>query len=149
MKVVTPRRQIVVSLERLPKGYDVPRHRHFEAYATIILKGSYEQLSYAGRLRPQPGDVLIQPTFDSHANRMLSRGIELIRLPWRREIGLGGVYRGCKIDQIRKVAAHDIWSVNLNSFAVVVVRRTNASRLMAQFEQWRDCERHGEGGSVP
>jgi hypothetical protein len=54
----------------------------------------YEQLAYAGRLRLECGDVLLQPTFDCHADRMLSQGLVILRLPWRRECGFGGVYRG-------------------------------------------------------
>jgi len=108
MKSTPPRRVIRFGPDRLAAGDDRPRHQHAEPYATLVLKGAYEQLAYAGRLRLECGDVLIQPTFDCHANRMLSRGVELIRLPWRHEASLGGVYRGCRIDLIRQIAAHDI-----------------------------------------
>jgi len=86
----------------------VPRHQHVEAYATLVLGGTYEQLAYAGRLRLECGDVLLQPTLDCHADRMLSQGLEILRLPWRREADFGGVYRGCRVDLIRNTARHDL-----------------------------------------
>lgn len=85
MRLATPRRAIRAGLERLPPGRDLPRHQHVDAYATIVLHGAYEQFAYAGRLKVQAGDVLIQPTLDCHADQMLSPSLTLIRLPWRRE----------------------------------------------------------------
>jgi AraC-like DNA-binding protein len=94
--------------ERLPAGHDLPRHQHFEAYATVVLEGSFEQVGYAGRCVVEPGDILIQPTLDSHGSRMLSAGIRLLRLPWSRDITFGGVYRGLDVDSIWRMAASDI-----------------------------------------
>jgi AraC-like DNA-binding protein len=73
-----------------------------------VLDGAFEQTSYAGRLRLQPGDVLIQPTLDCHSNHMLSHGVTLIRFPWPREVTLGRVHRGCRIDLVRRVAERDM-----------------------------------------
>jgi AraC-like DNA-binding protein len=94
--------------ECLPAGHDLPRHQHFEAYATVVLDGTFEQVGYAGRCVVRPGDILIQPTLDSHGSRMLSAGIRLLRLPWCRDITFGGVYRGLDVDSIRRRAARDI-----------------------------------------
>ena len=134
MRSPTPRRHIRVGHDRLAAGYDLPRHQHFEAYATLVLKGTYEQLAYAGRLKPEAGDVVIQPTFDCHANRMLSRGLELIRLPWRREPTLGGVYRGCRIDMIQAAAKRNITE------AVALLEDEIAQRdpLPTGFDDWAD-----------
>jgi AraC-like DNA-binding protein len=74
----------------------------------VLLKGAYEQLGYVGRLKVEEGDVLIQPTFDCHTSRMLSQGLELIRLPWRRDITFGGIYRGCRIDVVLQEALWDV-----------------------------------------
>ncbi len=103
-----PRRTIRAGFERLAAVRSVPRHQHAEAYATIVLDGAYEQLSYAGRLGIRAGDVVVQPTFDCHADRMLSAGITLVRLPWRREESLGGVYRKVPIGAIARAAERDI-----------------------------------------
>jgi AraC-like DNA-binding protein len=100
-------RDIQFGLDRLPFAGHLPRHRHMNAYATIVLAGAFEQFSYAGRLKLQPGDVLINPTFDCHSNRMISPGTTLIRLPWRYEATFGGVYRNLSIGAIESAAARD------------------------------------------
>jgi AraC-like DNA-binding protein len=38
---------------------------------------------------------------------MLSRGITLIRLPWRRDATFGGVYRNLAVDAIERASARD------------------------------------------
>jgi AraC-like DNA-binding protein len=38
---------------------------------------------------------------------MVSRGITLVRLPWRQEQAWGGVHRGVSIDVVRRLAARD------------------------------------------
>jgi AraC-like DNA-binding protein len=91
--------------EHLPAGHNLPRHQHFEAYATVVLGGSFEQAGYDGRYVLRPGDILIQPTLDSHASRMLSEGIQVLRLPWPRDSTFGGVYRGMDVESIRRTAA--------------------------------------------
>lgn len=101
-------RRIRFAIESIPAGAHVPRHRHLDAYATLILDGAYEQASYAGRLRVAAGDVLVQPTLDCHANRMLSRGVRILRLPWPRDAGFGGVFRIADADTIVKAAIEDI-----------------------------------------
>jgi AraC-like DNA-binding protein len=85
----------------------MPRHQHVEAYATLVLGGAYEQFAYAGRLFVEEGDVILQPTFDCHADLMCSPGLQLIRLPWRADASLGGVFRGVRIDDIRRTALTD------------------------------------------
>jgi len=85
----------------------VPRHQHAAAYVTLLLEGAYEQFAYAGRLRLQAGDILVQPTFDCHADLMCSPGLQLIRLPWRAEASLGGVFRGRRVDDIHRTALKD------------------------------------------
>jgi AraC-like DNA-binding protein len=92
----------------VPFSTAVPRHQHVHAYATLVLRGEFEQFSYAGRLVLEAGDVLVNPTFDCHFNRMRSRsGITLIRLPWREDDTFGGVYRNIPIDVVERVAAQD------------------------------------------
>jgi len=95
-------------IERLPPGYALPRHQHAEAYATVLLRGAFEQCSYAGRMRIRAGDVLVQPTLDCHADRMLSAGLTVLRLPWPREEGCGGVHAGCDVDLIARLAERDV-----------------------------------------
>ena len=102
------RRVIRTGVERLPARQDAPRHQHRHAYVTVVFAGAYRQDAYAGRLSIAAGDVVLQPTFDCHADRMLSQGVELLRLPWGREATLGGVLDGCPVDEIRRAAARDV-----------------------------------------
>ena len=108
MKSGIHRRIVRFGPERMAFIKETPRHQHLHAYATVVLAGEFEQFSYAGRLKLEAGDVLINPTFDCHSNRMRSRGgITLIRLPWRHEGTFGGVYRNLSIDTIERVARRD------------------------------------------
>jgi AraC-like DNA-binding protein len=102
-----PFRDIKAGVERLSAGYDLPRHRHDNAYVTVVLSGAYEQFGYAGRLRVQAGDVLLQPNMDCHADHMLSPGVELLRIPWSWTDGFGGIVRGGDVEAIRRAAAAD------------------------------------------
>jgi AraC-like DNA-binding protein len=101
-------RTIVPGRETLPRGYEVPRHRHLEPYALVLIAGAFEQTSYAGRVTVAPGDLLVQPTLDCHANRLLSDGAQVLRLPWPHVEGSGGMYRLRDLDAIVRTAARDV-----------------------------------------
>jgi AraC-like DNA-binding protein len=61
-------------------------------------------------LQLEAGDVLIQPTLDTHLDRpTASRRLDIIRLPWKRETSLGGVYRGVDTQTIERVAMRDVY----------------------------------------
>lgn len=100
-------RTVAFGIETLQPGHYVPRHRHLEAYATVVIDGAYEQISYAGRHRVEAGDVLIAPTLDAHADRMRSAGITVLRLPWHREDGLASAYRLSSVDVLIDAARED------------------------------------------
>jgi hypothetical protein len=42
----------------------MPRHRHLQRYAAIVLSGGYVEAGDAGRMRVRAGDVLVH---DEHA----------------------------------------------------------------------------------
>jgi AraC-like DNA-binding protein len=108
MKSEIHRRIVRFGTERMAFNKEMRRHQHSHAYATVVLAGEFEQFSYAGRLKLEAGDVLINPTLDSHSNRMHSRGgVTLIRLPWRHDDTFGGVYRNLSIDIIERLAGRD------------------------------------------
>lgn len=100
-------RQIVHRPQWMDGGSDTPRHRHLDAYATIVLDGGYEQFAYAGRLRADAGCVLVQPTLDSHSDHRLSARLRLLRLPWPRDESLGGVFWPAGLELVVRVAARD------------------------------------------
>src|ERR1044071_2741715 len=86
-------KSIVPGSENLAPGHDLPRHRHLQPYAIVLIRGMFDQAGYAGRVRVHTGDLLIQPTLDAHANRMPGgRGATLLRLPWADLDDLGGVF---------------------------------------------------------
>ena len=97
-------RTVASGLERLERSGWLPRHRHRDAYALIAVDGIFEQVSYAGRVVARPGDLLVQPTLDCHANRALSEHVRVLRLPWRFEPGTGGVHALRDLDAVVRAA---------------------------------------------
>jgi hypothetical protein len=83
-------RAVHFGVETLPSGLALPRHRHTAGYATVVLAGSFEESSFAGRFIATPGDVLLHAAFDCHANRPLTRrGPQIVRLPWDDQLTEG------------------------------------------------------------
>jgi AraC-like DNA-binding protein len=126
-------RSIRYGEEHLPAGHDLARHQHFEAYATVVLEGSFEQVGYGGRYIVGPGDILVQPTLDSHASRMLSAGIHLLRLPWSRDVTFGGVYRALDVDSVRRAANSCIHQATL-CMGELMERTRLAGALLSDWE---------------
>ena len=58
----------------------IPRHRHAEAYAAVILAGGYEECGGRGRFRVGPGDVLLHDAFDAHLDRFSVAGAHILNL---------------------------------------------------------------------
>jgi AraC-like DNA-binding protein len=101
-------RNIAAGVERLRAGSDMPRHQHLHAYASIVLDGSFEEVGYAGRVRAMTGDLLLHGALDTHMNRMISRGVTLLRLPWNSRLDKEGRYRLDGIDHIARLARRDV-----------------------------------------
>jgi len=98
---------IAAGREQLPGGHDLPRHRHRDAYAIVVLRGRFAQTCYAGRLRVVVGDLVIQPTLDTHANQTPSPGVAILRLPWP-DVDRGGVLALADPDAIARAAERDV-----------------------------------------
>ena len=101
-------RSIVPGLECLRDKVTRPRHRHLHAYATIVVSGSFEESSYAGRVRATAGDVLIHPDLDAHANHGISPTVKLIRLQWRDCDGSGSLRHLSNLDEFVRAAEKDV-----------------------------------------
>ena len=101
-------RGVVPGTEYLPANFHLPRHRHFHAYATLVLAGSFEEAGYAGRVQASAGDLLIHPVLDCHMNRMISPGIRLLRLPWPDTEVAGGLHHLDDMDLIVRTAEKDV-----------------------------------------
>jgi len=101
-------RQITPGIETLPCSFSLPWHRHLRAYATVVLAGSYEESGQVGRICATAGDVLIHPSLDCHANRVISAGLKLIRLDWTDTSGIGGLYHVDEVDELARTAEKDV-----------------------------------------
>jgi AraC-like DNA-binding protein len=101
-------RSIVPGLECLSDNITIPRHRHLRAYATVVVSGTFEESSYAGRVRATAGDVLIHPDLDAHANHRVSATVKLIRLPWLDRDGVGSLRHLNNVDEFVRLAERDV-----------------------------------------
>jgi AraC-like DNA-binding protein len=107
---VTTLKTIIPGCQDIAPGHHLARHRHLQPYAIVLIRGGFDQVGYAGRVRVQTGDLLIQPTLDAHANRMPARfqGATILRLPWGDSDGLGGVFELPDPDAIVRAAERDL-----------------------------------------
>ena len=62
-------RRVVAGVETLSRGASMARHHHAEGYATIVLAGSVTEVSFAGRMYAEAGDVLLHGRFDCHLDK--------------------------------------------------------------------------------
>jgi AraC-like DNA-binding protein len=94
-------------LETFPRGAAPPRHRHLEGYASVVLAGSFVEAGFGGRVKVQPGDVLLHRRFDCHANSShCSRPVQILRLPWPDD-RIEGHFRVSDPDILAQLAERD------------------------------------------
>jgi AraC-like DNA-binding protein len=107
---VTTLKTIIPGCQDIAPGHHLARHRHLQPYAIVLIRGGFDQVGYAGRVRVQTGDLLIQPTLDAHANRMPARfqGATILRLPWGDVDGVGGVFELPDLDAVVRAAERDL-----------------------------------------
>jgi AraC-like DNA-binding protein len=127
-------RTVQYGMQKIAGGQHMPRHQHAASYVTVVVEGAYEQVGYAGRLRVREGDVLVQPTLDCHSDTMLSRGLVLMRLPWRHDPGWGGAWRGLDVDEIRRVGTRDPAAAG----ALVAAQLRGRAPMAPVAEHWVD-----------
>jgi AraC-like DNA-binding protein len=65
----------------LVPGMIIPRHVHAQAYATVVLEGSYQEAGECGRWCVRAGDVLLHAPFSAHCDRAPARGAHVLNLP--------------------------------------------------------------------
>ena len=146
-------RMIRFGIEILKAGLLVPRHRHAAGYANIVLAGSFEEASFAGRFNAGPGDVLLHGAFDCHANRSTCLGtLKILRLPWYDNL-LEGRFHVRDPDALAMLAERDpIEAVNQLRADLVPIgtRELHWTERLAQalrvqtftcLETWADSER--------
>jgi AraC-like DNA-binding protein len=134
--------------QTLPAGFNLPRHRHLRPYALVVIAGSFEQTSYAGRVTVEPGDLLVQPTLDCHANRLFSSGAQILRLQWPHVESLGGVYRLRDLDHIVRTAEHDVREASELAQAEVATMQPVAAPIADWPDLFAGQLSHGYSASI-
>lgn len=59
----------------------LPRHRHGEAYAALVLSGGFVEAGMGRRVRAQAGDVILHPAYAAHRDWFGREGAEVLNLP--------------------------------------------------------------------
>ena len=145
-------RAVRFGVETLPAGLVLPRHRHTAGYATVVLAGSFEEASFAGRFHAAPGDVLLHGAFDCHANQPLTRRApQIVRLPWNDQ--LEGQFRVRDPDALARLSERDILeavTMLLGDLIQIPKRELHWTDRLARalrveadikFEAWAESER--------
>lgn len=100
-------RPVQAGVETFPGRTTHPRHRHLEGYATVVLSGSFVETSFSGRVKVEPGDVLLHGRFDCHTNTSnCTRPVQLLRLPWLDD-RVEGHFRVPDPDLLARLAERD------------------------------------------
>lgn len=67
---------------RHARGERLTRHCHREAFAAVVLSGSYLEAGDLGKMRVTPGQVVLHGPYESHLNDVANTGAEVLVLPW-------------------------------------------------------------------
>jgi AraC-like DNA-binding protein len=100
-------RTVTAGVETLSGHLSMPRHHHAQGYATVVLGGAINEVSFAGRMCAGPGGVLLHGAFDCHLDRASGRGpLQILRLPWRHD-ALEGQFQVADPDALARLAETD------------------------------------------
>lgn len=59
----------------------MPRHRHVEGYAALVLAGGYVEAGDRGRIRVESGQVVIHGAYEAHQDYFARAGALVLNLP--------------------------------------------------------------------
>jgi len=108
------------------------RHRHQEAYAALVLSGSFEEAGDLGRLRVVAGDVVLHDGFEAHLDRFAASGAVMLNLRLRMsESFTPGLARIADPDLIVRTAEKD-------RVEAVSLLLASAVRQRSTFMDWPD-----------
>lgn len=112
----------------------MPRHRHAEGYAALVLAGGYTEAGDHGRIRVQPGHVVIHVAHEAHQDHFGRGGATVLNIPLDitsgREFGhMTGLVPDP--DAIARLSEHDVAS------AAVLLRET-IRPLDVRLSDWPD-----------
>ncbi len=94
--------------ESWPAHLSIPRHRHDQGYAALVLSGGYEECGSRGRFRVGPGDVLLHGAFDAHLDRFQGEGTEILNLITDDPALGSGIGHVADADSIVRAAERDL-----------------------------------------
>ena len=94
-------------LERLDAGISIPRHRHWDGYITVVVRGGYQEAGFDGRRNVTEGDVVVHRRFDAHLDHIGPKGTELINLPLPAGLSLPAAFRIEDPDELVRRAQSD------------------------------------------
>ncbi|OLF81511.1 hypothetical protein AWH62_02235 [Maricaulis sp. W15] len=66
---------------RFEAGECLPMHRHADAYAAVIIEGSYDEFGFDGRYVCQAGDVVLHPRVHAHGNAFPQGRARVVNIP--------------------------------------------------------------------
>lgn len=89
-------------------GEVLARHRHAQAFAAVVLAGSYEEAGDSGLHRVRAGDVLFHCAHERHLDRMHATGAEVLVLPLPEDWSGAAHARVHDADAIAQLAEHDV-----------------------------------------
>lgn len=69
------------TLSRHSASERMPRHRHIEGYAALVLAGGYIEAGDRGRLRVAAGQVVIHGAYEAHQDHFARAGAVVLNLP--------------------------------------------------------------------
>ncbi len=123
----------------------LPRHRHRDPYAALVLTGSFQEAGDAGRVRVEAGDVLIHGWFEAHRDLFDGSGATVLNLPLEAVPGMR-FGRIADPDSIARLAERDPRAASERLIAELgegAVELGDWPDLLAR--SLRDCRRFGLG----
>jgi len=83
------------------------RHRHVDAYAAVILAGSYVEAGDSGRMHMQPGQFVVHHAYEAHQDHFSSVGAVVLNIPLIHDLGtVTGVVADA--DAISRLSERDV-----------------------------------------
>jgi AraC-like DNA-binding protein len=89
-------------------GEYLPRHCHREAFAAVVLSGTYVEAGDRGRVRVGAGDVVLHGRYESHWDCFAVDGAEVLVLPYVDASTHSGIARIEDPDAVARMAERDL-----------------------------------------
>lgn len=94
--------------QRHASGDVLGRHRHVQAFAAVVLCGSYVEAGDSGLHRVQAGDVVLHCAHERHLDRICAAGAEVLVLPLPDHWSGAPHARVTDADAIARLAERDV-----------------------------------------